>query len=601
MIENQQESDRKQASKRIRWVLAGILCLGLLIRLLHFWAIAGTALPKHHLTATEADDYAFFQWAQRILAGDWLGRDTYHPYFDWMREIAPLETWYRWWGGKEIFHQAPLYPYLLAGLLALFRESVPWVLLAQLLIGAIQPLIMYRLGAMLFEPRVGLIAAAVTALYGPFIFHQGVLLRDWLSPILEPLALLALLVARRRGLGWNWVVVGAALGLALLTKETVLLLIPLVLLWIIINHGGAWRQAATATSWVLIGLILTLSPLLLRNAVVGAPLFALSNRITEVFAIQNKADTSSWQASLPDILERSQGRPSSGTLETVKTYQGDLLQFVKRQLWKLNAIRDPIEIPNNVSFSYGLELSPALRWTLGYSFVFPLGLAGLLVSLRAWRRHSLVFLYGLAAVAGLMATYPIARYRLVLVPVLILCAAAILIHLVVSIQERRTIFAIGIIGLVLGCFLIQRSFQPLAVEEADVYSLDYLASAQVYADEKEFARAAAEVAHLVDKLPHSPQAAARVPLYESLYWVLLAHDLMQQGEKEMAREHIDRSLMAYARYRGQGGQEAYPLYNLGMLYVALDRPAEARIFFERFLTLDPTSARADRVRRLLSP
>src|SRR5262249_24241281 len=156
----------------------------------HFWALTESAIPFRHLFVTTTDDYAFYQWARTILAGDWLGRATYHPYFPWMRDIAPLQTWYHWWGGQEIFQQAPLHSYTLASLLALTRYSFPTVLLMQLLLGALQPVIMYFLARRLWNRRVGLIAALITALYGPFVFHQGLLLRDWLAPILEPLALL---------------------------------------------------------------------------------------------------------------------------------------------------------------------------------------------------------------------------------------------------------------------------------------------------------------------------------------------------------------------------------------------------------------------------
>ncbi len=150
---------------------------------------------KFPLVWDQSDQYAFWQWAQTILAGDLLGRNTYHPYFDGMQEIAPLETWYRWWGGKEIFQHPPLYPYAVAAILAVSGNSMAAVLLAQLLLGALQPLVLFGLGRRLFDGQVGLVAAALTAFYGPFIFYQGVLLRDWLPPLLEPVALLALLRA----------------------------------------------------------------------------------------------------------------------------------------------------------------------------------------------------------------------------------------------------------------------------------------------------------------------------------------------------------------------------------------------------------------------
>ena len=171
--------------------------------------------------------YAFWEWAQEILEGDLLGRNTYHFYYNWMGELASQETWYRWWGGKEIFQQAPFYPYWLAGILALSNVSIEFVIFLQLVLGSLHPLVMYYLARRVFNENVGLIAATFTAIYGPFIFNQGALLRDWIPPILEPLALLALLKAQASRQAYHWCLAGAMLGLAVLTKETILLFFPI--------------------------------------------------------------------------------------------------------------------------------------------------------------------------------------------------------------------------------------------------------------------------------------------------------------------------------------------------------------------------------------
>jgi hypothetical protein len=96
---------RKSRDARV-WLLL-VLAVGLGLRLAHFVAIAGTPFPQFPRVFGQSDLNTFWEWAEIIRAGDWLGRDTYHPAFDWMQAIAPTETWYRWWGGKAIFQQAP--------------------------------------------------------------------------------------------------------------------------------------------------------------------------------------------------------------------------------------------------------------------------------------------------------------------------------------------------------------------------------------------------------------------------------------------------------------------------------------------------------------
>src|SRR5207249_4256790 len=134
-----------------RIALALILLAGLLVRAAHLAAIARTVFPRIQLAIPGADTAAHWQWSDEILAGDWLGRSTFHQFTDWMKEIAPLETWFRWWGGERIFYREPAYPYFLAILrLALGRLGAGSSLLAvfgvQLLLGALRPLVLFALG-----------------------------------------------------------------------------------------------------------------------------------------------------------------------------------------------------------------------------------------------------------------------------------------------------------------------------------------------------------------------------------------------------------------------------------------------------------------------
>jgi 4-amino-4-deoxy-L-arabinose transferase-like glycosyltransferase len=256
--ENAASAEQLLFGKPTRTILLVILGISIVLRLFYVWTISGTSLMQHHSIMTEADDHAFFEWAQTILAGDWLGKNTYHPYFSWMQARAPLETWYHWWGGKEIFHQSPFYPYFLAVLLGLSNNSIGFVVFVQLLLGALQPLVLYWLGMRFCNERVGLVAAAITAFYGPFIFHQGLLLRDWIPPLLEPLALLLLL--RARTLGRGWVMAGASIGLALAAKETALLLLPVTLVWLMFEYWTQRRDMLRVVMLVTAGVVAMLPP-----------------------------------------------------------------------------------------------------------------------------------------------------------------------------------------------------------------------------------------------------------------------------------------------------------------------------------------------------
>ncbi len=593
----------------MRRLLVGILLGGLLVRLVHFWSISGTAFPKIPLVFDQSDMYAFWQWAQTILSGDILGRNTYHPYFNWMKAIAPLDTWYRWWGGKEIFQQAPLYAYWVAGLLAASKNSLNFVLFVQLMVGALQPLIMFFLGKRLFDERSGLVAAALTAFYGPFIFYQGTLLRDWLPPILEPLALLLLIQAQQERRGRDWLSAGAALGLALLAKENVILFLPLVGLWILWEEGFVRLRAIGLGALVLAGLVVSISPLLVRNAAVGAPLLASSGGAAGSFIIGNVADGFPVGATIPgsmkSILERSDGRLIAVIRETLKTYNGNWLKFVKLELVKFRGVWDPLEVADNLSFYYGLEVSPILRFMLSFGVIVPLGLAGLVVSLKIWRRHLLLILYGVATFASLIVPQIIGRYRLVLVPVLIVYGAGGLVWLGKTAQKKKMLHGIAYCGLIAALAVVQQFLLPVREVRDEPISaaihggLEYQFSATIYASDGLLERALLELDRLKAKAEQNPNFApisAEASRMRGDCYAIWAQQLLNRGNQDEARRQARQARAEYSAYL----HLSIPNYNLGVLYFRLKEAEEAKFFLHRFLELEPEGQRADVARRLRS-
>jgi hypothetical protein len=599
--------DRSATGRMTKPFLLGIIVLGCAIRLLHFWSISQTAFLKITFVFTNSDPYAFWHWAQKILAGDLLGRDTYHPYFDWMQKMAPLEIWSRWWGGKEIFQQAPLYPYLVAGLLALSNNSLSFVVLAQLLLGGLHPWVMFSLARRLFDDRVGLVVAGLTAFYGPFIFHEGALLRDWLPPIVEPIALVALLRARATYRARDALLAGALIGVAALVRESALLLVAMAIFWILLENRSAWRRAGRLAAVVSLGFSVALLPLVMRNYLVEASLFALSNRAAESLILGNAADTFPvglhHPLSMKGILERSDGRLGPVIRETLGTYQGDWLRFVRVQLFKLRGLADPFEVPDNLNFAFGIEISPILRFMLRYGLIFPLGVTGFLLSIKALRRHLLLPLYGLVTIGGLLITIIHARYRLVLVPVLMVYGAAGLVLLFEAIRRRQTVKGLAYLSLLLAIAVAQHLLLPLWWMREDPFSAlhppEYFLSAKVYAAEGRPDRAVAEMERLKAKATQHPSFGEQVTeatLAEGFYRVVWAEQLVNWGRLTEATRQVELAQTAYASHPNL----SFPYFAIGGLYLRLGEPAKAKALLARFLELEPHGPNAEAVRNALS-
>lgn len=417
--------------------LAVVLALALSFRLANLVVLAQHPLAEYQATWNDADMAVNVRWADGIRAGDLLCRRTVHPFYPFHESIAPRETWERWWGGKEVFQQAPLYPYVLAGLRALGGEGFFGVALGQLALGLASVALVFLVAARVFDERVATLAGAGAAIYGPLVFHEAVWLRDTLAVTTSLLALWALGRAPQGGRA-RWLAAGVALAAAFLTRETALLFLPLAGVW-------AWRRLgrerrARALGALALGLALGLLPLVARNLAVGAPALSFSTRGLEGFVHGHAADASPTDLALSqaakEILPAADGSLLAAMRLTLATHAsaGDFLLF---ELRKALAILAGYEPADNVSWYYFAEHSPVLRFSPGFAVVLALGLVGLLLARRRGPDEPLLCWFLLATFLGLMYGTLAARYRLVAVAVLMIYAAAALVGLLERARERR--------------------------------------------------------------------------------------------------------------------------------------------------------------------
>jgi hypothetical protein len=482
------------------------------------------------------------------------------------------------------------------------------VLLVQLALGALQPLVIYALAKQLFNDRVGLVAAALTACYGPFIFHQGTLLRDWIPPILEPWGIWLVLRAQATGQSKAWIYAGLVFGMAFLTKETVALYVCCLLFWIVWVHRSSMRQASVAVGGLLLGFIVMLSPLIWRNMVVGAPLLSVSNRALEGFIQANVPQIyplgHEFPTSGPDILEHAQGRLTVVIADTWALYHGDWQRALRQLGLKARGIIDPIEVPNNLDWSYARGLSPILRVTLGYGLILPIGLAGLILSATRWRTHLPFLLHGTATLLVLLTTSIIARYRLALVPLFLVYGAYVLVWLGERVSQHQW-GSVGAGAALVGMIAIgQQVAAPISFVHAHplvtVYGPEYVHSAQIYASREQWDLALQEITALRTRTRLAPEFSGKVAFVAKTYlWegerrVQWANHLFDRGQHAEAANQVSLAQADYAIYVRQRFREMnYPLP------FEPEASAATLELFSLALTLDPDAPSSREIRRLI--
>lgn len=152
-----------------------------------------------------------------------------------------------WWpatqAGEPTAHWSYLYSYFVAGIYWLFGPHPLLVRLLQaLIIGIIHPLLIFVVGKLSFNSRVGLIAAAITSVYIYFVYYSATLMTEpfYIAGILAILGTSGWIVKnanqilenRRKYLLFAFLL-GVATSLTILLRQAFLLFLPFLYTWLL--------------------------------------------------------------------------------------------------------------------------------------------------------------------------------------------------------------------------------------------------------------------------------------------------------------------------------------------------------------------------------
>lgn len=407
--------------RRTGW---GIFFIALIVRLAYLLQIDASPLFTH--PAVDAETYT--EHALRLAGGNWLG-----------------------WG-EGPFWQPPLYPYLLGVIRTIFSDSFFYAArFFQAVCGAFSCLLIYWIGGKLFRPVVGLIAGLVGALYGPMIFFDGELLPASLATLLDLAGLVLLIRALEKPSKGRFLGAGIVFGLGTIAVPTVLLFVLVAAVWVWRRGEGGLRSAGA----FLLGVALVIAPVALRNQAIGGDGVLISYNSGINFYIGNNADYPAtlevrpgweWDDLVGMPLEAGIVRPA----EKSSFFLGKSWNFIKEQpfsylgmlIEKTAGFWHGDETGRNQAIYYWRNYSgllSVLLWKYGLAFPFglvaPLALFGLLLSVRR-EGLTLPVLFVLAYGLGVILFFVTARYRIPVMPMLLLFAGYGLLDLIDQIRER---------------------------------------------------------------------------------------------------------------------------------------------------------------------
>lgn len=394
-----------------------IFLAALAIRLLHVWQMRDTL----YLSVLMGDSRGYDQWALQIAGGEWLGR--------------------------EVFYQAPLYPYFLGLVYAIFGRDLLMVRIIQAVLGAASCGALAFAASQLISRNAGIVAGLMLAFYPPAIFFDGLVQKSVLDALFICIALA--LISRNVAAGDDsraWLLLGITMGALSLTRENAIALVACIVVWALLRQKRSRTRRAPAILFIT-GFALIVMPVAVRNYAVGGGVYLTTSQFgSNLFIGNNERADGSYTSLRPGrgspeyerldataLAEEALGRPLtpsevSGywTERTLAFIGSDPAAWLKLMARKLRLLLSASEIIDTESLESHAEYSWPLRLIAVWNFgvLLTLAVVGLAIPWPERTRLGIVFAMASVYALSVIAFFVVSRYRHPLVPFIMIVAAA---------------------------------------------------------------------------------------------------------------------------------------------------------------------------------
>ena len=215
-----------------------------------------------------------------------------------------------------LYFVSPLYIYFLAAVFS-WSGALVTVRVVQIALGTAAVWLIFLGARAWYGERAGWIAAVLAAFTGLFTFHEALVLQAALDPILTSATLTTLAFALRgardaepgrsvthnapQALAW-FTLSGVAFGAQTLNRPNVL--VPCVVVVALLAIARRWRPAIALAA----GLVIALSPVVIRNVIVAGDWSPASSHGGLNFYIGNNADANGMYRPVPGITPNITGQ-----------------------------------------------------------------------------------------------------------------------------------------------------------------------------------------------------------------------------------------------------------------------------------------------------
>ncbi len=376
-----------------------------------------TPLPGTH------DQVSYDALARSLLAG---------------RGFSFPENWYPFTdAGQPTAHWSFIYPLFLAGVYALVGYQPVVARLLQATVGAVSIcLLVFAIGDHLEDKRVGVVAAGLTVVYGYLVYYNAALMTETFFIVAVLAATLLTYKVGERPTNKGLLLLGVALGVGTLLRQTMLVLYPVFLFWLL------WKGRGKIKLWQLLippaMAALFIIPWTVRNQIVYAEFLPLnSNAGYALYASNHPQLGVHWpevELVVVPVPAEMEGM-NEAQLNNALTAEAAGFVLADPGRYFLLTLSKAVEYFKFWPSSESSTISNVIR-VLSFGLFLPLFLAGLVLSFRRWRNYLLIYL--VVAVHSLihLLSWPAIRYRLPMDVLLMPLAALALVALADRLRRR---------------------------------------------------------------------------------------------------------------------------------------------------------------------
>ncbi|MCP4649489.1 MAG: tetratricopeptide repeat protein [PVC group bacterium] len=406
-------------------IIGGVFFVAFFLRLVYLYQYKNNPF----FLSPVIDALSHYLYAMRMSQGDWLLKG-------------------------EVVGRAPLYVYFLAFLFKMFGSGYFAARIVQMLLGALNCVLVYFLGKKVFNRYVGAIAAFICSAYGVLIYFDAEFLYVGLGIFVNLLLLLFVLHTVESPRFWKWICCGMLFGMGLQTNALIILFLPFLLIWIYLYSN---KKAVTAVLLVVLGAVVFVLPFALRNYLEGGDVMLISSAAGINLYIGNNPGADGKSAFVPSrdfsYAEGWQDNVLTSSIKAAERELGhELTPSEVSRFWTLKAasfiLKDPgsfclllirkffyffngYEIAENQSIYFFRVWSSLLKITVfensviafPFGLICPFALLGIFVSFRKGKGAHLLRFFVLANFILLMIFFVCSRYRTNVVPYFIIFSA----------------------------------------------------------------------------------------------------------------------------------------------------------------------------------